>query len=237
MPITNNDKRRSRMEATIDRVSLRTFKTFDMILEDLQTCRLADSDDPIDEPFDPDRMICCEISSGDFVDEYEPTEQDYADLNDYIHGCMFHNYSLLASWQLLPLVIDLVQFENTYWVTFKPFSSNYSPTFDGMDHVRKTFGKEYDCLIITREIMATKTHYHALVVSCSDLMKKNDTKTSRYYITVARVNPTRHDVRRVHHYMIKESKSRRFVSKGKPLDIYVASRFLGEVKRYYNMKN
>lgn len=125
-----------------------------------------------------------------------------------------------------------------FYITFKPFNKNYDKDYDGMTEVKKRIQKEeYESVIITREIKATKIHYNALIWSASDLDLKMHSKwTKRYKIFATRVGLIslhrkdllgyKDECMRVFDYVMKESCERTFV---KNLDYYTHSRYEGKV--------
>lgn len=166
---------------------------------------------------------------------YQPTDSDHEDFEKFRQGCLFHNYQRLGSWDIIKQIVRsklIVSF-----LVFKPFNSNYDSKYDGLEHVRKKIGKEYQFLIITREIKATKVHYNVLVVSENSFMYLNERKTSRYMISCQDVNNDISNVSRVHEYIIKESQERLFHAIQSPIDLYVSERVDRAVKRHYNKKH
>lgn len=151
---------------------------------------------------------------------------------------LFSNYSRLASWHLVTRSHEDM---NLFFMVFKPFSSNKDTTNqkrNAMDHVRKKIMEDNQVqdVIITREVLAKRVHFNAMVFTKSDLSTLHDTKTSRYMIYCKRVPYV--DKYKVHEYVVKESRVRYFYSecKSRILDIYCASRYDGKYTRYYNLE-
>lgn len=147
-----------------------------------------------------------------------------------------YNYNHLASWSIVTRSHEETK---AFFMIFKPFLSNRDTPKqkrNAMDHVRKKImDEEVDDVIITREILATRIHFNALVFCKKDLSHLNDKKTSRYFITCKQVPYA--DKYKVHDYIVKESRVRFFYSNAtfNINDIYVASRNeKGQVCRYYN---
>lgn len=110
---------------------------------------------------------------------------------------------------------------NWYYITFKPFTDSYDKEYDRyqicLNIVSDWCRNKSDLGIITREILAKKTHLNALVCSNKDLLKLHGTNIHKrglkYKLHVDLV-PTFEDRERVLEYIFKESSERRF-------DIYV----------------
>jgi len=116
------------------------------------------------------------------------------------------NFDTLPSWP----IIDRTHEEpmRLYFLTFKPFDSNYDPQFNGMDHVRNKLGTEYETKIISREILAKKIHYNAMVFTTKDLSHLHETHTRRYFIYCEEKPMC--SKRDIHYYIMKEAKERYF---------------------------
>lgn len=181
---------------------------------------------------------------------YSPTEDDYAEFfnwlkehdllnierseihydNEYFNPKynIMNNYTRLASWHVVPTL------ENTslrvFFMVFKPLNSNYSIDYDGIEYCRKYLSK-CDTVIITREINSAKIHFNAIVSSPQDLTEHHEKRTGKFMIYCQEIKPER--VRRVHEYIVKESRYRYFISaiaKKRPVDIYVRHKKI----RYFN---
>lgn len=97
-----------------------------------------------------------------------------------------------------------------YYIVFKPFNRGYDPQYNGLDECRK---KLKGCLdyILTCEVLATKKHYHALVLSTQDLTTMHDKNTKRYKIYSVCIDQGIQSRINLMKYLLKESKERRFV--------------------------
>lgn len=145
---------------------------------------------------------------------------------------MICNYPSLASW---PIIRRSHENMSLFFMVFKPKNKRYDPLFDGMDLVRKRIGSDFQDLIITREIDSKKIHYNAMVFTKKDLSAQHEKQTSRFFIYCKKVPYA--DKYKVHQYIVKESMTRYFYSRNlSPMinDIYVASKYGKEHKRFYN---
>lgn len=111
----------------------------------------------------------------------------------------------------------------SYLITFKPFNINYDPTYDAIHHVRRKVERQLNQdegyeLIITREIMAKKIHYHCLVITKNKLLAYllHGSQTNKYKIDCQQCEYS--DKYKIHDYIVKEIHSRHFVNL---IDIYV----------------
>lgn len=123
-----------------------------------------------------------------------------------------------------PLFIDIgIQYLNRsyegkhawYFLVYKPFNRSYEKDPDwyknkSMDYVRKHV-KRQSVVMLTRELLASKTHINVLACSENDLELLNGkvTANNKYKIHVERLTgpAARH---RVYQYIFKESRVRDF---------------------------
>lgn len=152
-----------------------------------------------------------------YGDEANTNMLSYCNCNEDDPKC--NRYEDLPSWHVINRSYEPKDM-NLYSMTFKPFNKTYDPTFNAIDHIKKKIKSkcEVECLVITREILATKVHYHAMLFTKNNLMGPllNGKQTNKFRITCKVANYF--DKFQIHEYIIKEIHQRCF----KPdLDIYV----------------
>lgn len=127
----------------------------------------------------------------------------------YEHKSLMNNYLRLSSWPIIKRSYESPL--NLFMLAFKPFNKLYNPNTDFMDHVRKKIGS-HKAVIITREINATKVHYHAIVITDKALDEKlHDKQTNTFKISCIKC-PMK-DKYRIHDYIVYESRKRYFYNK------------------------
>lgn len=99
-----------------------------------------------------------------------------------------------------------------YFIVYKPYDRAYEKQPDwfqarGIDRVRKSL--KSPAYILTRELLATKTHINVLMASCDPPLDNTDL-CNKYKLHVSEL-PTLGDRQRVLHYITKENTSRPFV--------------------------
>lgn len=93
-------------------------------------------------------------------------------------------------------------FHNWYFLVFCPLNSNYNPSYNAIDYIRKKFCNISSTWLITREVQATKYHYNLLIYSNFNMLCFHQKRLPRYFCHVQEV--TSCSVNQVYNYMIKE---------------------------------
>lgn len=147
----------------------------------------------------------------------EPTDNTYWDTPRFIDGpseagkCTGGELGAITKWPPLQRT-----YENSKWyfIVFKPYNKPYlkDPEWyqhKAVDKARDWCRKKCHDYYVTREILATKTHSNALVVSSLDLLEKYHGKScyNKYKMHVSEL-PNMGDRMRVLDYITKESKDR-----------------------------
>lgn len=162
-------------------------------------------------------MSISDCDSYDFS-ENETDSEDSIDMK--LAECLFRNYRKCRREIVDRYYPRCYERASCEYLVFKPFDSNYDPSHNEMEHIRKYLYEKIKkndsrvlLMIITREVLATKVHYNVFlwrtIKGIADINVFHNMKTSKFMIHSQDLeNPG--DRQRVLLYIIEESKFRRF---------------------------
>lgn len=141
------------------------------------------------------------------------SEANYINIPYNIFNRYYHN---LRNYLFNPVITRSYEHPyKWYYIVWKPFNRSYDKDAQwyqtkGLDKCRRQISNKANAYLITREIVAKKTHIHGLICSSQDLdllHQKNCYSKYKMHVSSVLSQADRH---RVTDYLLKESKNRSF---------------------------